>query len=251
MNELPGKVVLVTGSARRVGRAIALAFAAQGAHCVIHYATPSSAADAESAAAEVRHLGREALVVQGNQADSGDIHRVIEAVRDHFGRLDVLVNSASIFRRRAFLEITEDEWDLVLDTNLKGPFLFTQAAARLMMTHGGGCIINISDNSGINAWAARPHHGISKAGVIMLTQVCALTLAPHRIRVNCVVPGPVLVAADSDSSTLEQIAAALPVKHIGNPGNVADACLFLVRNDYATGTILNIDGGERLVGGQT
>lgn len=251
MNDLHGKIVLVTGSARRVGRAIALAFAAQGANCVIHYATSSSAADAESAAAEVRGMEREALVVQGDQANSDAINRVIATVSERFGRLDVLVNSASIFRRRDLLDISEQEWDTVLDTNLKGPFLFTQAAARLMMTHGGGCIINISDNSGINAWAARPHHGISKAGVIMLTQVSALALAPHNIRVNCVVPGPVLVAADSDDSTLEAIAAALPVKHIGNPGNIADACLFLVRNEYATGTILNIDGGERLVGGQT
>lgn len=251
MKDLEGKVVLVTGSARRVGRAIVLAFAAQGANCVIHYSSANSAADAESAAEEVRAFGGEALVIKGNQANSADIATIIDAVRDRFGRLDVLVNSASIFMRRPFLEVTEQEYDTVLNINLKGPFLLTQAAARLMIANGGGAIVNISDNSGINPWASRPQHSISKAGVIMLTQVSALALAPYHIRVNCVVPGPVLVAADSDESTLDGIAAALPVKHIGNPGNVADACLFLARNDYATGTILNVDGGERLVGGQT
>lgn len=251
MKDFAGKVVLVTGSARRVGRVIALAFAEQGANCVIHYASAGSAADAESAAEEVRAFGSEALVIKGDQANSADIARLIEAVSERFGRLDVLINSASIFMRRPFLEVTEQEYDTVLNINLKGPFLLSQAAARLMIVNGGGNIVNISDNSGINPWASRPQHSISKAGVIMLTQVSALALAPHNIRVNCVVPGPVLVAADSDDSTLEGIAAALPVKHIGNPSNVADACLFLVRNTYATGTILNVDGGERLVGGQT
>jgi NAD(P)-dependent dehydrogenase (short-subunit alcohol dehydrogenase family) len=118
-------------------------------------------------------------------------------------------------------------------------------------TGGGGVIINISDNSGLNGWARRPHHSISKAGVIMLTKVSALALAEHKIRVNCVVPGPVLRPAGEPSSVIKGIAKALLVGHIGKPENIADACIFLVRNDFATGSIARIDGGEGIAGGQT
>ncbi len=251
MTPFENKVVFVTGSARRVGRAIALAFAAQGANLVIHHASASSADDAQSAAEEARNLGRDVIVVSGNQANSDNVRQMFAAVENHYGRLDVMVNSAAIFKRTDLLDITEEEWDLVMGINLKGPFMLTQHAARLMQQHNGGVIINISDNSGLNAWASRPHHSISKAGVIMLTQVSALALAPHNIRVNCVIPGPVLVPADADESVLDEIAAALPVGHIGNPGNIADTCMFLAGNDYATGTILRVDGGEGLAGGET
>ena len=161
-------------------------------------------------------------------------------------------NSAAVFKAGDLLEIDEAEWDLVMDVNLKGPFLLTQHAARLMRETGdGGVIINISDNSGLNGWARRPHHSISKAGVIMLTKVSALALAEHKIRVNCVVPGPVLRPAGEPSSVIKGITKALPVGHIGNPENIAAACIFLVRNDFATGSIVRIDGGEGIAGGQT
>jgi NAD(P)-dependent dehydrogenase (short-subunit alcohol dehydrogenase family) len=251
MTSFEGKVVFVTGSARRVGRAIALSFAEQGADLVIHHASPHSADEARSAAEEARSLGRDAIALSGNQANGDDVRKMFAAVEERYGRLDVMVNSAAIFKRTRLLDISEEEWDLVMAVNLKGPFLLSQHAARLMAQNDGGVIINISDNSGLNAWASRPHHSISKAGVIMLTQVSALSLAPLNIRVNCVVPGPVLVPADADESVLDGIAAALPVGHIGNPGNVADACLFLARNDYATGTVLRVDGGEGLAGGET
>jgi len=254
MNSLENKVVFVTGSARRVGRAIALAFAQQGANLVIHHASASSADDAQSAVEEVRKQGGDAIVISGNQADSADVKQMFESVAAHYGKLDVMINSAAIFKRTNLLDISEDEWDLVMGVNLKGPFMLTQQAAKLMINgnqEAGGVIINISDNSGLNAWASRPHHSISKAGVIMLTQVSALALAPHQIRANCVVPGPVLVPAGADESVLEEIAQALPIGHIGNPHNVADACLFLVKNDFATGTILRVDGGEGLARGET
>lgn len=252
MSAMQGKVVFVTGSARRVGRAIALACAAQGANLVIHHASASSADDAEAAAAEVRNYGGDALVVSGNQAKSDDVDRIFAQIAEHYGQLDVMINSAAIFKRTDLLDISEDEWDQVMNINLKGPFLLTQRAARLMIENEtAGVIINISDNSGLNAWASRPHHSISKAGVIMLTQVAALSLAQHNIRVNCVIPGPVLVPADADDAVLDEIAAGLPIGHIGNPGNIADACVFFVQNSFATGSILRVDGGEGLAGGET
>jgi 3-oxoacyl-[acyl-carrier protein] reductase len=248
--DLNGKVVCVTGAARRVGRAIALEFARQGAHLVIHH--NASDADAQSASEEARKLGVKALVVKANQADPGDVAAMFEAVRAHYGRLDVMVNSAAGFRRTPLLEIDFAEWQSVIGVNLTGPFLCTQHAARLMIAGGsGGAIINISDNSGLKPWAARPHHSISKAGVIMLTQVSALALAEHNIRVNCVVPGPVLRPAGEPEEVLEQIASGLPLKRIGHPSDIARACVFLATNDFATGSILRIDGGEGLAGAET
>ena len=243
-------VALVTGSARRVGRAIALEFARQGANVVIHHS--NSPEDAQSAAEEARALGVQAMVVRANQADQGEVRAMFEAVHEHFGRLDVLVNSAASFKKGDFLEIGFEEWQSVIDTNLTGPFLCTQHAAKLMVAGGrGGAIINISDNSGLKPWKSRPHHSIAKAGVIQLTQVAALALAAYNIRVNCVVPGPVLRPAGEPESALEKIAAGLPLGRIGEPNDIARACVFLASNDFATGTIMRIDGGEGLIGGET
>jgi len=164
----------------------------------------------------------------------------------------VLVNSAASFRRTPLLEIDFAEWQSVIGVNLTGPFLCTQHAARLMIAGGrGGAIVNISDNSGLKPWAARPHHSVAKAGVIMLTQVSALALAEHDIRVNCVVPGPVLRPAGEPEEVLDQIARGLPLGHIGQPADIARACVFLATSDFATGSILRVDGGEGLAGGET
>ncbi len=252
---LKNAIVLVTGSARRVGRAIALEFARQGANVVIHHS--NSAQDAESAAQEAQALGVQAMVVWANQADPVEVRAMFEAIKERFGRLDVLVNSAASFKRGNLLEIGFEEWQDVIGTNLTGPFLCTQEAAKLMVSSArndqaqGGAIINISDNSGLKPWASRPHHSVAKAGVIQLTQVAALALAPHNIRVNCVVPGPVLRPAGEPESALEDIAKGLPLKRIGNPDDIARACVFLATNDFATGTIMRVDGGEGLVGGET
>lgn len=248
--ELMEKVVLVTGAARRVGRAIALEFARRGAHLVIHHG--SSEADAVSTAAEARRLGVEALVVRADQSDPAQVKALFGAVRERYGRLDVLVNSAAGFTRTPLLEVGYDEWQRVLGVNLGGPFLCTQHAARLMIAGGrGGAIVNISDNSGLRPWKSRPAHSVSKAGVIMLTQVSALALAEHGIRVNCVVPGPVLPPAGQPESALDDIARGLPVGHIGEPDDIARACVFLATSDFATGSIVRVDGGEGLVGGET
>ncbi len=248
--ELKDKVVCVTGSARRVGRAIAMSFARRGAHLVIHH--HASPEDAASAAEEARSYGVEALVVSANQADPEAVAGLFDAIRERFGRLDVFINSAAGFHRTPLLDISYAEWQEVLGVNLTGPFLCTQHAARLMIAGGrGGAIVNISDNSGLRPWKERPHHSVSKAGVIMLTQVSALALAEHNIRVNCVVPGPVLRPAGETGDVLGAIAQGLPLRHIGTPDDIARACVFLARNDFATGAILRVDGGEGLAGAET
>ncbi len=251
MRGLEDNVVFVTGSARRVGRAIALAFAEQGANLVIHHASPSSAEPAQTAVTAAKELGVDALITMGDQANPDHVARMLKEVRGYYGRLDVLVNSAALFKRADLLEITHEAWQRVMDVNLTGPFLLTQHASRLMMENDSrGVIINIGDNSGINGWVSYPHHSVSKAGLVMLTRVSALALAPHNIRVNCVVPGPVLLPPGSTSSAEERIASSLPLGRIGAPGNVAHACVFLSQNDFATGSILRVDGGEGVAGAE-
>lgn len=246
MFELQDRVVFVTGSARRVGRAIALAFAEQGANLVIHHVSPESEAQARTAVAEVKDLGGGAIMVTGDQSRSADVSQMFAEIERHYGRLDVMVNSAAVFRRVDFLNLDPDEWQRVIDVNLTGPFLLTQRAARLMIEGDRpGVIINIGDNSGLNPWPAYPHASVSKAGLIMLTKVAALALAPHGVRVNCVVPGPVL-APPGQAEAFERIVDRLPLGDTGSPEHIGHACVFLAQNDFATGTILRVDGGEGL-----
>lgn len=248
--DLEGRVVFVTGSARRVGRAIAMAFAEQGANLVIHHVSPGSAAQARSAVEEITSQGLDALLVRGDQSDPDEVARMVAEIRDHYGRLDVMVNSAAILKRTELLDVTYEEWQRVIDVNLTGPFLLTQHAARLMIeTETAGVIINISDNSGLNPWPAYPHAGVSKAGLVMLTKVASLALAPHDIRVNCVVPGPVLAPPDKQR-VFERIVDRLPLGRAGSPAHVGHACVFLAQNDFATGTILRVDGGEGIARGR-
>jgi NAD(P)-dependent dehydrogenase (short-subunit alcohol dehydrogenase family) len=243
-------VVCVTGSARRVGRAIVLEFARQGANVVIHH--HASPAEAECAAQEARSHGVQALIVAADQSDPASVTRMFDSMRDYYGRLDIMVNSAAGFQHIPLLDMSYDDWQGVMGVNLGGPFLCTQAAATLMIDAGsGGAIVNISDNSGLNPWSSRPAHSVSKAGVIMLTQVSALALAEHNIRVNCVVPGPVLQPAGKPDKDLDALARELPLGRIGTPEDIGRACVFLATNDFVTGTVMRVDGGEGLARRET
>ncbi|MCB9435464.1 MAG: SDR family oxidoreductase [Anaerolineales bacterium] len=239
---IQGQVVCVTGSARRVGRAIALAFAAAGANVVIHH--HASDEDALQTAADAKALGVEALIVKGNLANPDEVAVMFEQIHATFGRLDVMVNSAANYYRNHLLDISYEEWQTVLGVNLTGPFLCTQHAARLMPD--GGCIINIGDNGGLRPWKSRPHHSVSKAGLLMLTKVSAASLGERNIRVNCIIPGPVLIPDGEPDRAWDNLAQSLPLKRTGTPTDVAQACLFLATNDFITGAILNVDGGEAI-----
>ncbi|HVU09820.1 MAG TPA: SDR family oxidoreductase [Phototrophicaceae bacterium] len=245
LESLEGKVVLVTGSARRVGRAILLGFAAQGANVVVHHS--QSPDEAEATAAAARKLGVEALIVQGDHAYYEEIVANFEQIKAHYGRIDVLVNSASVFQSADLLDVTPDEWNLALDINLRAPFWCTQQAGRLMRAGGiAGSIINIADTSGLRPWAARPQHSVSKAGLIMLTEVTARALAQYGIRANCLVLGPVLPSTGQSEANWRKTEARLPLKRAGDPDDAARAAIFLATNDYVTGAALRVDGGEYL-----
>lgn len=240
--ELEGRVALVTGGAHRVGRALSIALAREGADVAIHYHT--SAREAEATAEEVTRLGRRAILLPADLGVASAAEAVPGRVVDGLGRLDVLVNSASLFLSASLLDVDAAEWDRVMAVNLRAPFLLTRAAAPLFGS-SGGVVINIADLAGLQAWPAFPHHGVSKAGLIHLTRVSARSLGP-RVRVNCVVPGTVLPPEDYTDEQVQASVERTVLKRVGSPRDVEEAMLFLIRSDFATGSVVVVDGGRLL-----
>lgn len=243
---LSDRVALVTGAAHRVGRAIALALAAESAHVVVHYHGAAEAA--QETVREVKSHGVDAFAFQADQSDPNQVNALFNAIREHYGRLDILVNSANMFKKADFLSLSYEDWQRVIDVNLTGPFLVSQAAARLMLEQTGRdkVIINILDNSALQPWPALPHHSVAKAGLLMLAQVMARGLAPQ-IRVNSVSPGPVLKTPTGSDEHWAKLTARLPLQRAGSPEDVGRAVVFLARENFITGAVLNVDGGELLI----
>ncbi len=247
-----GRVALVTGAARRLGREIALGLAGAGFDIAVHYS--SSAAAARATVAELVAGGRRAEALAADLTQPEAISELLAKVEAAFGRLDVLVNSAASFERRSLLEIDAASWDAVLALNLRAPFLCLRAAAPLLArasVSGGeaGVVINLCDLSALAPWRGHAHHGASKAGLLQLTRAAALELAPE-IRVNAIVPGAILPppATTADSPEWRELGRRLPLGRPGDPRNVVQGVLYLVHNDFVTGEVLVIDGGERLRG---
>ncbi len=245
--DLRGKVALVTGSARRVGRAIALGLAARGMNIVIHYGSASSTSDAKSAAGEARALGVEAHILQADLGDLAQIAALFEGVRARFGRLDVLVNSAATFFTKPIMDVTVDEWQHVLNINLTAPFVCSQHAVTLIrQTAGTGAIVNIADLSAFRTWKSYPAHSVSKVGIVKLTELFAASVGPE-IRVNCVAPGPVLRDEGNSPEMWLKIGQRLPLQTTGDAYDVAEAVAFLASAPFVTGVTLRVDGGEGLI----
>jgi pteridine reductase len=238
---LEGRVALVTGSGKRLGRAVALRFAREGADLVIHY--HSSEADARQVVAEITGLGRRAVAITADLTAVSDIRALFQKTADHFGRLDILVNSAANFIQTEFAEATEALWNASLDTNVKSPFFCCQAAAPLLKK-SRGVIVNFADLGGIMGWPNFIPHCISKAGVIMLTKSLAKALAPE-VRVNALAPGTITMPGDPPEWEEEWIRRA-PLHHSGTPDDIASAVLYLVQANFLTGHVLVLDGGRTL-----
>ena len=238
---LDGKVALVTGAARRVGRAIALELAARGADLVVHYRT--SEREALEVVEAAKKLGRRAVALRAEVSHAKEVSSLVSETLREFGRLDVLVNNASIFARTPFPDISEQDWDRFLDTNLKGPFLLARAAAPTMLRQGAGKIINLADITRDRPAKGYLAYSVSKAGLVTLTKALALELAPT-VQVNAIGPGPVLFPEDYSEDLKAKIVARTPLKRTGSPDDVARAVRFLIEEgDFITGVLLPVDGG--------
>lgn len=237
---LEGRVALVTGGAKRIGRSIAEKLAAEGADVVVNYA--SSQREAEKLASELRKLGRRALAVRADVSKKREVHHMMESVQREFGRLDILVNNAGTFFAADFDDLTEEQWDRIMGTNLKSQFLCAQAAAPLLKRSGRGHIINISSLGGLLPWPKYTHYCVSKAGVIMLTRCLARALAPE-ILVNSVAPGTIQFP---DEAPDEEYIRRAPLHRTGRGSDIADAVFYFASSDFVTGQILAVDGGRAL-----
>ena len=230
-------VALVTGAGHRLGRAIALGLAEAGCHVIVHYGRSREAAVETSDV--IREMGREALMLSADLRDPGDIESLFCAAEERFGRLDILVNSAATFERIPFDELTVESWDHALAVNTRAPFLCTQHAACLMKETVGrpgagldrapASVVNIGDMAGVSSWKGYAAHGVSKAALLHLTRLAARELAPD-IRVNAIVPGPILPPAgeEQDEEAWARKGSRVPLGRPGEPARIADSVVFPV-----------------------
>lgn len=242
--ELKGRVALVTGAGRRVGRAISLALAGRGAAVAVHYR--SSEKQAGQLVAEITAQGGQARSFRADLEKVADIEQMVDAVLSAFGRIDVLVNSASVFYRKPLEEVTERDWDVNLDTNLKAPFFLAKFAGAAMRRQGAGKIINIGDWAGIRPYNSYLPYTVSKSGLIGLTRALAKALSPE-VQVNCVALGPVMPPEDYDEAEVARLVEGTLTKRMGSPEDVARTVVFLCEGtDFATGATWLLDGGRLL-----
>lgn len=236
------RLALVTGGAVRVGRVISSRLALAGYHVVVNF--HRSEAAAEDLRDELADAGGTVHLAPGDVSKTADVERMAATVRELGGRLDLLVNNASIFAAGALLELTESEWDRAMDVNLKGPFLTVNALAPFLR-EAGGSVVNIVDLSAWQPWLGYPHHSVSKAGLLQLTRIQARALAPE-VRVNAVAPGAVLLPEGTSAEEREMLVRRAALKRIGSPEDVADAVLFLAKAGFVTGEVIRVDGGRTL-----
>lgn len=242
---LGGKVALVTGASRGIGRAIALRLAGEGAKVAINYA--GNTAKAEAVKAEIEQNGGEAILVQADVADSNAVEAMVAKVTEAFGQIDILVNNAGITRDGLLMRMKEEDFDAVVNTNLKGVFHCTKAVSKLMMKKRSGRIINMASVVGIMGNAGQTNYAAAKAGVIGFSKSAAKELAARGITVNVVAPGFIdtdMTAAMTDKAK-ELTLIGIPMKKMGTPEDVANAVLFLASDcaSYITGQTVNVDGG--------
>lgn len=238
--ELRDRVALVTGGGIRVGRALALALASQGARVAVHY--NASADGARAVVRSIEESGGQARAFAADLTSPGTPESLIEDVVRAFGRLDILVNSAAVMRRTPFGEVDTAGWDDIVALNLRAPFFLAQAAAPHLRS-AKGAIVNISDLAAFETWPAYIPHGLTKSGIVHVTKSLARVLAPD-VRVNAIAPGTVLLPDDWSEKDAEHLNATTPLRREGTPEDVAHALLFLLEADYITGETIIVDGGR-------
>jgi NAD(P)-dependent dehydrogenase (short-subunit alcohol dehydrogenase family) len=238
------KICLITGSAVRVGKSIALTLASSNAKVVIHYHTREK--EVNETYNQIRENGAEAMIVQGDISKINDWQIMHKKILDHWGKIDVLINNAAIFYRTPFFHITEKDWNKFLNINLKGTFYGCKIIGKTMYKNKFGKIVNIADVASYNVWPNYIPYCISKAGVVALTKGLAKALAPF-VTVNAVSPGTVMLAENYDENEESSLISRTPLQKIGDPQDIANTVKFLLEgSDFITGTIINVDGGRSL-----
>ena len=243
--KLDGKVALVTGASRGIGRAVALKLSAEGAKVAINFA--GNLAKAEEVKSEIESNGGEALLVQGNVADFDAVNEIVKEIVDAWGRIDILVNNAGITRDNLLLKMSEENFDEVIATNLKGVFNCTKAVTKLMMKQRAGRIVNMSSVVALMGNAGQANYAAAKAGIIGFTKSAAKEFAPRGITVNAIAPG--FIGTDMTNAIPEKIKDEMlkniPLGRFGNPEDVAEAVMFFVSEEaaYITGQVICVDGG--------
>ncbi len=245
MIDLTGKVALVTGASRGIGRAIAEKLAGQGASVVVNYNTNREAAD--EVVEGIKANGGQAIAMQGDVRDAGDAKRLVKATLNEFGRLDILVNNAGTTRDNLLALMKEADWDLVLDTNLKGAYNVTKAAIRPMMKQRSGRIINITSVAGVAGNPGQANYSAAKAGLIGFTKSVAKEMGARNITANAIAPGyvPTDLTADLPEDLIQQAVQLTPLGRLGTVEDVANAVAFLASDEagFITGQVLRVDGG--------
>lgn len=240
--ELSGAVVIVTGGAVRLGKAMALGVAGAGARVVVHYGHSEDAA--RRTVAEIESRGGEALAVQADFLDAGAAGSVVGQAVDRFGRVDVLINSASIYEPVDVAATTESLWDRHLAINLKAPFFLSQAFAAQLGPRRGH-IVNIADWRGARPTASGVAYTLTKAGLITMTQSLAQALAPN-VQVNAIAPGVILPPPGQGEDYVQRLLPSIPLRRSGSPADVVEALLYVLRSDFVSGDVLYVTGGQHL-----
>ncbi len=242
--EIKGKIALVTGASRGIGKAIALKLAEKGAKIAVNYKTNKELA--EKVVKEIEEQGGEARAYRADVADYNQVKKMVEEILKDFGTIHILVNNAGVIAKTfSVMEISDEEWDTILNTNLKGAFNCIKAVAPIMIKNGEGKIINISSVAGKMGGTVGPAYAASKAGLIGLTFSVAQELLPHNITVNAIAPGPIEteMIAKLPEERKKKILSRVPMGRFGTPEEVAKTVTFLIENDYITGEVIDVNGG--------
>lgn len=242
---LEDKVALVTGASRGIGRAVAIRLAQAGADVVVNYA--GSEAAAQETVDAIVALGRKAIKIQANVADAEQVAAMVDEAHKEFGHIDILVNNAGITKDGLLMRMKDEDWDAVLDINLKGTYLVTKAVSKIMMKQRSGSIINMTSVVGVMGNAGQTNYAASKAGVIGFTKSCAKEMASRGIRVNAIAPGFIhteMTEVLSDK-VKEAMVGQIPLGRMAEPQEVANVAVFLAApfSNYITGQVINVDGG--------
>ncbi len=247
MGRLEGKAAVVTGGGRGIGRGICLAFAKEGADVVVNYASKDQ--PAQEVVEMIKKIGRKAVAIKGNVAVKTDAEKIIQTAIDNFGKIDILVNNAGVSKPNMLYRMTEEQWNEVIDIQLKGPFLCTQAAAKYMMEQKGGKIINVTSSAGLWGTKGQINYSSAKGGIIALTKSAARELAGYGITVNVVQPGYVTTEMTekirTDPKLKEIYTGRILLGRFSEPEEVAQTFVFLASDDanYITGQLICVDGG--------